>query len=128
FAFGALLGVRYGSDPLALVLLIVAFTACITALALALTPFVRTEAQASGIALFMTMTLAPLGGAWWPLEIVPEWMRTVGHISPVAWVMDGFRSLIFYGGSLGTVIVPLLVLSALAAVFFGIGIVRFQRD
>jgi ABC-2 type transport system permease protein len=128
FVFGALLGVRYGHDPLALVLIIVAYTACITALALALTTVIRTESQASGIALFLTMTLAPLGGAWWPLEIVPGWMQTVGHISPVAWAMDGFRSLIFYDGSLATVLLPVGVLFALAAVFFGIGIVRFQTD
>jgi len=128
FAFGGLLGVRYGSDPLALALIMVTFTACITALALALTTVARTESQAGGIALFLTMTLAPLGGAWWPLEIVPGWMQTLGHISPVAWAMDGFRSLIFYDGSLSTVVGPLLVLAAMALVFFGIGVARFQAE
>ena len=43
-----------------------------------------------------------LGGAWWSLEVVPELMRTVGHISPVAWAMDGYTSLIFENGDLGT--------------------------
>jgi len=128
FGFGGLLGVRYGSDPLALVLIMVTFTTCITALALALTTVARTESQAGGIALFLTMTLAPLGGAWWPLEIVPPWMQAVGHISPIAWAMDGFRSLIFYDGSLSTVAGPLLVLLAMTVVLFGIGVTRFQVD
>ncbi len=53
-------------------------------------------------------------------------MRTIGHISPVAWAMDGFNSVIFNGGSVGTVIVPLLVLLGMTAVFFAVGIARFR--
>ena len=124
--FGLLLGVRYGNDPLAIVLLAATFTLAVTALSRALTTILRNERQASGIGLFLTLTLAPLGGAWWPLDIVPEFMRTIGHISPVAWVMDGFTSVIFNGGSLGTVIVPILVLLGMTAVFFGFGVARFK--
>src|SRR5690606_30860692 len=128
FAFGMVLGVRFGNDALALVLVMVAFTLCITALTLALTTLLRSPAQASGLTLFLSLTLAPLGGAWWPLEIVPGWMRTVGHISPVAWAMDSYRSLLFYDGSLSTVIVPVLVLLGMAVVFFLFGVARFKFD
>jgi ABC-2 type transport system permease protein len=124
--FGLVLGVRYGNDPLAIVLLAAAFTLAVTALTLALTSLMRNESQARGIGLFLTLTLTPLGGAWWPLDIVPEFMRTVGHISPVAWVMDGFTSVVFNGGSLGTVLVPLAVLLGMAVVFFAIGVSRFK--
>src|SRR5690606_17174097 len=57
FGFGGLLGVRYGSDPVALVLIMVSFTLCMTALTLALTTVLRTVAQATGITLFITLTL-----------------------------------------------------------------------
>lgn len=126
FGFGALLGVRYGNDPVALVLVMVAFALCATALTLALTTVLRNVAQASGITLFLSLTLAPLGGAWWPLDIVPAWMRTVGHISPVAWAMDGYRSLLFEGGNVGTVALPVLVLLAMTALFFAFGVARFR--
>lgn len=128
FAFGLLLGVRFGNDPVALVLLMISFVLCITALTLALTTLIKNVAQANGITLFITLTLAPLGGAWWSLEIVPAWMRTFGHISPVAWVMDGYTSLLFFGGNLSTVIPSLLVLLAMAAVFFVFGVLRFRFD
>ncbi len=124
--FGLTLGTRYGNDPLAIVLLAAAFTLAVTALTLALTTILHNEGQARGIGLFLTLTLAPLGGAWWPLDIVPAFMRTVGHISPVAWVMDGFTSVIFNGGGVGTVIVPLLVLLGMAVVFFAYGVARFK--
>lgn len=126
FGFGALLGVRYGSDPVALLLIMVAFTLCVTALTLALTTVLRNVAQATVITLFLTLVFAPLGGAWWPLDIVPAWMRTVGHISPVAWAMDGFRSLLFESGSLATVALPIGVLLAMTAVLFAFGVARFR--
>jgi ABC-2 type transport system permease protein len=128
FGFGLLLGVRYGGEPVALIVLMIAYTLCVTALALALTTLLKNENQAAGITLFLALTLAPLGGAWWPLDIVPNWMRGIGHLSPVAWVMDGFRSLIFFDGNLGAVIVPILVLLAMTAGFFAFGVARFKFD
>jgi ABC-2 type transport system permease protein len=128
FGFGLVIGVRFGDEPVALILLMIAFSVCVTAMALALTTLLRNEGQAVGITLLLSLTLAPLGGAWWTLDIVPEWMRTIGHISPIAWVMDGFHSLIFFDGSLSTVIVPILALLALAVVFFVYGVMRFKFD
>ncbi|MCA9907685.1 MAG: ABC transporter permease, partial [Anaerolineae bacterium] len=104
FVFGYFLGVRYGNDPVALGLTMVLFALCITALTLALSTLLKNENQAGAITLLLTLTLAPLGGAWWPLEIVPDWMRTIGHISPVAWAMDSYSSLIFHGGGLADVL------------------------
>ncbi len=126
FGFGLLLGVNFGNDPLALLLVMISYTLCITALTLALTTILKTESQAAGITLLVTLTLAPLGGAWWPLEIVPSWMATAGHISPVAWAMDAYRSLIFYNGGLGDVIVPIAVLLVAAGVLFTYGAARFK--
>lgn len=128
FGFGLLLGVRYGSDPIALALVMVTYTLCVTALMIALTGFIRNEMQASGITLFITLTLAPLGGAWWPLDIVPEAMRAIGHISPIAWAMDAYHSLIFFGGGLVDVLVPVAVLLAMAAALFAVGVRRFTFD
>jgi len=128
FAFGFILGVRYGNSPLAIVLVMVVFTLCSTALSLLLGTFVTTEQQA-GVALNLAiLTLAPLGGAWWPLEIMPQWMQTIGHLSPIAWAMEGFRAVIFHGGGLQEVIVPSLVLLAITAVCFAIAVRRFKYD
>ena len=75
-----------------------------------------------------SLTLTPLGGAWWPMMIVPDWMRIVGHISPVAWAMDAYTELIFFGGSMQTVLVPVAVLLGMAVVFFAVGALRFRYE
>lgn len=128
FALGLVLGLNFGSNPVAILLVMAAFTLCTTALAFALSTLLKTEMQANSVSLLLALTLAPLGGAWWPLDVVPPFMRTVGHISPVAWAMEAFNQLIFFQGSLGAVIGNVLVLLALAVVFFAFAVWRFQYD
>ncbi len=128
FAIGVVVGQSFGRDPLALILIMLAFALCVTALSFALGSFVKDETQAAGLTNLLGISLAALGGAWWSLEVVPELMRTVGHISPVAWAMDGYTSLIFENGDLGTVYPSILILLGAAAVFFVLGVRRFRYD
>ncbi len=128
FAAGYFLGLRFSGSWLGILLLMVSFTACITALAILLATLIETEQQAASAVTFIALTLAPLGGAWWPLEIVPDFMRTIGHISPVAWVMDGFTEIIYYGGGLAEIWVSVVVLFAAAGVLFTLAIMRFKYE
>ena len=128
FAVGAAAGMDFGSDPPALLAVMAAFVLCVTALTFALAPWMKSEGQARGLVLLLSLSLAPLGGAWWPLEIVPEFMQTLGHLSPVAWAMDAFQDLIWYNGGFGDVLPEIGVLLAAAAVLFAIGIRSFKYE
>ena len=128
FAVGAAAGMDFGSDPPALLAVMAAFVLCITALAFALAPWIKSEGQARGLVLLLSLSLAPLGGAWWPLEIVPEFMRTLGHLSPVAWAMNAFQDLIWYNGGFTDVLPEIGVLLAAAAVLFIFGIRSFKYE
>lgn len=128
FAVGIFAGLNFGSDFLALLLIMLSFTLSVTALSFALGTQLRSESQAAGLTNLLGLTLAPLGGAWWPLETVPDFMRIVGHLSPVAWAMDGYTVLLFQNGNLGEVYVPILVLTGMSLVLFGLGVRRFKYD
>ena len=125
FTAGWLLGVRY-SSVLGLLLLMVAFTLCATALTFVLANIVQNEQQAASLSLFLGLTLAPLGGAWWPLEIVPTWMQTLAYASPVGWVMRGFSAIMLYGQGIGAALVPSAVLIGAAGVLFWVAVRRFR--
>ena len=126
FAVGAAAGMNFGSNPLALLSVMAAFVLCVTALTFALAPWIKSEGQARGLVLLLSLSLAPLGGAWWPLEIVPEFMQILGHLSPVAWAMGAFQDLIWYNGGFGDVLPEIGVLLAAAAVLFVFGIRSFK--
>ncbi len=126
FAVGLAAGLYFGSDRLAIVLVMLSFTLCVTALSFAIGSRLDNAQQASGLGLLLSITLAPLGGAWWPLEIVPEFMQVMGHLSPVAWAMDAYQILIFQGGTFADVWASIAVLLGMALLFFALGIRRFR--
>jgi ABC-2 type transport system permease protein len=116
----------FGVDPLAIVLLAVVYTLAVTALSFAIGSRLKNPAQANGVALLLTLTLAPLGGAWWPMEIAPRFMQIAGHVSPIAWAMDGFTALTYEGARLADIWVPIGVLLGIALLAFLIAIPRFR--
>lgn len=127
-AVGQMIGVQWGDQWLAIGALVLVYVLCTGALGFVLATFVRSESQASGMTMLVTFTLAPLGGAWWPLAIVPDFMRIIGHISPIAWLMDAFTDLIWYNGDFISILPELGVLAGLTIVLTVIGVWRFSYE
>lgn len=128
FAVGAAAGMDFGTNPLVLLAVMAAFVLCITALTFALAPLIKSEGQARGLVLLLSLSLAPLGGAWWPPEIVPQFMQTLGRLSPVAWAMEGFHDIIWYNGGFTDVLLEISVLLVVSAVLFAIGVRSFKYE
>lgn len=128
FIIGLFLGAEFGNNYPAIAILVGSYLLCGGALGFLLATFVKNENQAGAIASLAGFILAPLGGAWWPLTIVPDAMRTIGHISPIAWVMDGFQDLIYYEGTVLDILPEAGVLLAMAAVLAVVGIGRFRYE
>lgn len=105
----------------AVVVLLVPYTLCVAAIGLFVSGLFRTTQQAESLAWLIGMVFAGLGGCWWPLEIVPPWLRTVGHLFPTAWAMDGLHGAITFGHGLQGVITPVIVLTIYAAIFMMLG-------
>jgi ABC-2 type transport system permease protein len=70
--------------------------------------------------------MAALGGCWWPIELVPKGMKTVGKIFPTAWIMDAYNKLIFFGYGLESVLVNLAVLVGFTALFLFLAVKFFK--
>lgn len=128
FLIGIIVGVNFGHDLIALALVMVIYTLSVTAFSFAVSTFLKTEAQANSISLLLALMLASLGGSWWSLDIVPPVMRAVGHLSPVAWAMDSFRSLLFENGSLMTILPNIGILAVFTVVCFGVAVRRFRYE
>jgi ABC-type multidrug transport system permease subunit len=104
-----------------LALVLVCFALVAAALALFWGAILRKPEQVTATTLVVSLFLGAIGGCWWPLEVVPAWMRSAGHISPAAWAMDGLHAIISYGAGLPAVLVPCLILLAYAALFVYLG-------
>jgi ABC-2 type transport system permease protein len=121
-----LLKVNYMASPLAVLLVAITAALCIAALGLLIGTVARTEEQAIIISLVPMFILAGLGGAWVPLEVTGPTFAAIGHLSPVAWAMDGFKNVTVRGLGVEGVILPAAALLGYAFVFFAIAAWRFQ--
>jgi ABC-2 type transport system permease protein len=109
--------------------LLVAFSAalCISALGLLIGILAKSEEQAVIFSLIPMFVFAGLGGAWVPLEVTGPTFQAIGHVSPVAWGMDGFENIIARGLGFNSVLVPAAALIGYAAIFFFLAVGRFRK-
>ena len=61
---------------------------------------VSNEHQLSALGPALGMILGLLGGTMVPIEVFPDVMRTLSHVTPHAWAMDAFHRLLLDGGGL----------------------------
>jgi ABC-2 type transport system permease protein len=66
--------------------------------------------------------MAMLGGAMIPQFIMPPWMLTLGHISPVKWAILAIEGAVWRGFSLAEMVVPCAILLGFGAFCFVVGI------
>jgi ABC-2 type transport system permease protein len=128
-AFGQIfLDVEYMSAPLATVLMILGTAFWSASLGLLIGTFARTEEQVIIFTLILMLVLAGLGGAWMPLEFTSEAFQTVGHLTPVAWSIDGFENIVVRGQGLASVWLPALVSFGYGLAFFALAAWRFKFE
>jgi ABC-2 type transport system permease protein len=126
-AFGQILHVDYLRIPLASLLVAIASALCIAALGLLIGVMAKSEEQAVTFSLIPMFILSGLGGAWMPLEYTGSTFQAIGHVSPVAWAMDGFKDIISRGLGFSSVLLPVAALIGYAILFFVLAVWRFQR-
>jgi len=127
--FGQLaLKLDYLRQPLATLLMAVATALFIAALGLLIGALAKGDDQAVIFSLIPMFVFAGLGGAWMPLEITGKTVQMIGHLTPVAWAMDGFKNIIARGLDISSIWLPAGALLGYALVFFGLAVWKFKFE
>jgi len=127
-SFGQLvLHVNYLSAPGATLLVAFCAAVCVAALGLLIGVLAKTQEQGNIFALILMFLLAGMGGSWVPLEVTGATFRSIGHLSPIAWAMDGFQNISIRGLGIESVVTPSAALLGYAMLFFALATWRFSR-
>jgi ABC-2 type transport system permease protein len=127
--FGDLvLDVGYMREPVATGLMVVSAVLWTSAMGLLIGVLAKSEEQVAMFSVIPALVLSGLGGAWMPLEFTGKAFQAVGHVTPVAWAMDGLENIVVRGLGLGSVLLPAGMLLVYAAVFFGLAVWRFKFE
>jgi hypothetical protein len=71
-----------------------------------------------GIAIWTAILLAPLGGLWWPIEIVGPTLRQISHLVPTGWAMEPINAMLAFDAGAREVAPFAAAFAALFAVTF----------
>ena len=120
------LDLPYLGQPLATFLLTV-MTALFTAgLGMLIGVAAKSEEQVVVLSLVPMFLLAALGGAWVPMEFTPQSFQRIALLTPLAWVMEGYKDILIRGQGMEAISLNLLVLLLYTAVLLGLAVWRFR--
>ncbi|MGI5916362.1 MAG: ABC transporter permease [Anaerolineae bacterium] len=119
--------VDWGSDPLAAALVSLAFALATVALGTVIATLVQTRKQANSAMVGLSMALAALGGAWFPLEITPPLFRQAVQVLPSTWAMRAYTDVLARGADATGVLPEIGVLLGFATLFTAVAMWRFRR-
>ncbi|MDA3935705.1 MAG: ABC transporter permease, partial [Actinomycetota bacterium] len=100
----------------------------VTGLSVLIAAIAKTERAAGGWGSMVVQIMALMGGVFFPLSILPEWIQPIRYLSVIGWALDGFQSVQYNGAGPADLVVNFVAMVAMAALFFTIGLWRLRAD
>jgi ABC-2 type transport system permease protein len=121
--FGLTLGPRL---PFLLPVCLFAAAAC-AAFGMLLASLARTPESARGMSTFVILLMSALGGAWFPIGLMPQAMQHLSRLTLVYWAVTGFGQAFSPHPSWVQLLPILAALAAMTAAILAVAGWRFQR-
>lgn len=117
----------YGGFGKTLIALI-PYVFAIVALSMFITGFVKSIRQYNALIPLISVSLAMLGGAYWPIEVVSSpFLLALANISPITYGMEILKGVTIYQLPLTEMLFPMSMLLLIGVVLMGIGINGMER-
>jgi len=128
FAAGWLFfGISLGRDPWLLLLPIAGIVFAGTAFGLVVAALATSREAVLPLGSVVIVTMAAVGGCWWPIDLEPHWMRRVALAFPTTWAMEGFNDLMIRHRGFDAALRPAAVMAAFGLIYLVAGALLFRR-
>src|SRR5262249_42777602 len=122
-----LFGVSLGPEPGALLLPTAGIVFAGTAFGLLVAGAATTREAVLPLGSMATVTMAAVGGCWWPIDLEPQWMRQAALAFPTTWAMAAYNALMTRPQPISAALVPTAVLFAYGLAYLLLGLALFRR-
>lgn len=122
-----LFDISLGPQPWALLLPITGIAFAGTAFGLTVAAVAHSRDAVLPLGSITIVTMAAIGGCWWPIDLEPPWMRTVALAFPTTWAMAAFNDLMIRWRSIDAAYRPTGVLLLYGLIYLAIGLALFRR-
>jgi ABC-2 type transport system permease protein len=122
-----LYGVEIGRQgPLLVVVCVFAAAAC-TSFGMLIAAISPTPESARGLSTFIILLMCAIGGAWFPVSFMPEFIQKFSRLTLVYWSMEGFSQVLWARATLVEILPTLGCLALITALVMGVSVWRFNR-
>jgi len=122
------IGARLSGSVAGFIGIAIAFALLTSSFGLLIAAIGKTPEATRGLAIFATLVMVMLGGAWVPSFIFPPWLQTASLVVPTRWAVDGLDAMTWRGLGFDAAIAPIAMLLAFSALFAAIAIWRFDWE
>jgi ABC-2 type transport system permease protein len=113
-------------DPLAVLILVLASVFGAVGWGMLLSALIKTPGQAASVGSALMLTFGILGGSFFDMGVMPDWVQMIAKITPNYWGQEGFYTLAL-GSGLGEITESLLALVIMGLVLFIVSSQLFKR-
>jgi len=124
----AVFGVRVEGSVPGFVAVLAAFALLTASFGLLIAALGRTPEATRGLAIFATLLLVMLGGAWVPSFIFPTWLQKASLVVPTRWAIDGLDAMTWRGQPFEAAVMPVVVMLGFTALFAMLAVWRFNWE
>lgn len=116
-----------GVPDLQLLAVLVLFGFVCVTFGILLVAFSGTSRQAGALATLIITPTCMISGCWWPIEIMPKFMRQIANFLPQTWTLEAIKEL-QSGKTLLTIASLIGILITFSLVFFLIGMYKMKNS
>jgi ABC-2 type transport system permease protein len=128
FAGSVLYGIQVAHHLPPLLLVCAMAAATCTALGLAIAAFMPTAEASRGAATLLILLMSAIGGAWWPVSFMPEFIQHLSTFTPIYWSIRGFEQVLWSHDSWLQLLPTLGILASIAAAVMALAGWQLRRS
>src|SRR5208283_2806063 len=122
----ALYGIEIGGHVGLLVVVCTFAAAACTSFGMLIASLSPTAEAARGIATFVILLMCAVGGAWFPVSFMPQFIQNFSRLTLVYWSMEGFSQVLWSHSTFAELLPTLGCLALITAAVMAVSVWRFQ--
>lgn len=110
-----------------LIIMIIFASAAAVSFGMIITAHTKSINQANGIATLIILIMSALGGSWFPIIFLPEWMQFIAKFTITYWSVEGFLQVLWRNASFIEILYHIGALGLMAVLANWYAIIKFKR-
>ena len=87
----------------------------------------KTPSQAGGISTLIILTMSALGGSWFPVTLLPDWMQSISKLTITYWSVEAFMQVLWRNVDFTGIAFHVFILFSIAFIVNYYSFIRFRK-